>query len=407
MVRCEPATYTDTKSQPPALLHGFHVVLRDTVLFPEGGGQPSDRGTLNGLPVLHVHRDYADAVHFVHTAEPLAVGASVQLEVDWPLRHDQMQQHSGQHLITAVLEQDCGWDTTAWYMGADTSYVHLNVASCDAERLRAAERKINAIIADGCPVSVETIADVSAVGADGEQVTRATRGLPRDHVGAVRIVTFAGIESNMCCGTHVRNLSQLQMVRLLHTEPVKGGAATLLHFVVGGRVHRYAVAAWTRERRLNVLLGGEPAVHADLVQKAQEKLRQAQRTVKRLQKELAVAEASQVDAGTARWHFVHRRDGVADGAAYVQAVLAAVRRKGVLVVGTAGEEANWAQAGGKLMVQGEATDVERLGPVLCEMLGGKGAGKNGRYQAKVSGFGRLGECEAKVVEYFERLQVGK
>lgn len=296
-----------------------------------------------------------------------------------------MQQHSGQHLISAVLEQDCNWPTVSWYMGADTSFVRLGARNCDSVRLAAAEQRINELIADGCAMQAAASEDDVSL----------------------RIVTIAGIDRNPCCGTHVSDIVQLQSVQFLHTEPAKGGDDTLLHFRVGGRVQRYAGLAYARERHLNVLLGGEAAVHAELVQKVQERLRQAQRQVRRLQKELAATEARAVNEASGRWHFVHRRDGVADGTAYVQAVLAAVRRKDVLVVGTAGEEQNWAAAGGKLMVQGVAVDVERLGPELCEMLGGKGAGKGGRYQAKVNSFGRLSDCEAKVVEYFGQLKLAE
>jgi Ser-tRNA(Ala) deacylase AlaX len=71
----------------------YEVVLDDTVLFPEGGGQPYDRGTINGVEVLRVLRRGAVAVHF--TEEPLEEGAEVEMEVDWNRRFDHMQQHSG------------------------------------------------------------------------------------------------------------------------------------------------------------------------------------------------------------------------------------------------------------------------------------------------------------------------
>lgn len=273
-----------------------------------------------------VRREHADAIHFVHCAEPLACGATVELRVDWPVRLDHMQQHSGQHLISAVLEQQCGWATGSWYLGAGTSFVQLDAQRLDEERLRAAERRINEIIAGGCAVSVQNVDPQALVsdagnGEDGEddqrRAVRATRDLPADHVGPVRVVTFAGIESNRCCGTHVRDLHQLQAVQLLHWEPARGGVQ--LHFLVGGRVLRYAAEAWARERRMNVALGGEAGQHVELVRGAQEKLRAAQRLVKRLQRELAAEEAGRLDAAVGvKFAFVHRKDGAAEGAAYLQ-----------------------------------------------------------------------------------------
>lgn len=84
-------------------------------------------------------------------------------------------------------------------------------------------------------------------------MTRATRGLPKDHVGAVRVITFEGIESNMCCGTHVTNLSQLQAVKLLNVEKSKG-QKVLVHFVVGDRLLQRLAASFERENELNLLL---------------------------------------------------------------------------------------------------------------------------------------------------------
>lgn len=157
---------------------------------------------------------------------------------------------TGQHLITSIFEQDYNLNTTTWYLGAESSFIELDTKELTAHQLRSAEQRINHIIAEGCPVSVVNVdAGEQNVSAD---VTRATRGLPKDQVGAIRIVTFHGIESNMCCGTHVRNLSQLQAVQFLSTEKSKG--RTLLHFLVGGRVLRKLSDCYERELKFNLLL---------------------------------------------------------------------------------------------------------------------------------------------------------
>lgn len=401
---------------------GFDVLLADTVLFPEGGGQPSDRGTLNGLPVLHVRRDPATGpVHFVPTADdklPFCDGDAVDLVVDWPLRHDHMQQHSGQHLLSAILEQKFNVATVSWYLGAETSYVQLNTPALSPEQLREAEDCINEHIAAGCAVSVQTIADVADVQQLelDEGVKRATRGLPADHSGPVRIITFAGIDSNLCCGTHVRNLSQLQAIKLLHTETggstsgkkkkatseTAAGKTVLLHFIVGTRVLRFAEAAHARERQLNVALGCEKSAHVEMVHKWQEKVRNAQRHVKRLQHDMAAFEARAVEEAAADggYYFVHRTDGD-DGLTYLKALAAAVQRKeDVLLFGTTVEERR--EENGRMLLQGRPADVAVLAPQLDELLGGKGFGKGGQYQSKVGSLKRLKECEALVREYFEQ-----
>lgn len=431
MTSCVPAIYY---KEPATPIVGHNVILADTILFPEGGGQPSDQGHINGLPVLHVRRHFADAIHFVETDDALAVGSTVELEVDWQLRHDHMQQHSGQHLITAILEQSFGMDTVSWYLGAETSYVQLNVSAITPEQLHDAEQQINAHIAEGCEVTVQTIENASDSSGEqqlSEQVTRATRGLPKDHVGAVRVVTFAGIESNMCCGTHVRNLSQLQVIKLLHTENGSGGGkdkskkkekdgkgsgkvdgaktkTLLLHFIVGGRVLRYVQRTYERERQLNVVLGCEPNAHMQMVHKWSEKMRVGQRTVKRVQREMAALEATLVDACALRpennyeacgYYFVHRKDGNDMG--YLMALLAAVQSRDVLLFGTTGEEIGGGTAAsttsGGMILHGLPVDVEYLAPKLCALLDGKGSGKDERFQAKIKNLKNIKECEALVV----------
>lgn len=104
-------------------LKGYEIILEDTILFPEGGGQPCDYGFLNEVPVEQVLRRADKAIHV--TDKPLNVGDEVKQAIDWNRRFDHMQQHSGQHLITAVLDRDYKYYTISWYLGEDVAYVEL------------------------------------------------------------------------------------------------------------------------------------------------------------------------------------------------------------------------------------------------------------------------------------------
>ena len=85
---------------------GSEVVCADTVLFPEGGGQNTDRGTISDVPVLSVSRRGTEAVHLVSPPVSWSPGTVVRQRLDWGRRWDNMQQHSGQHLVSAVLERE-------------------------------------------------------------------------------------------------------------------------------------------------------------------------------------------------------------------------------------------------------------------------------------------------------------
>ncbi|KAJ2796533.1 hypothetical protein H4S07_006194, partial [Coemansia furcata] len=105
-------TYVLSCSDKPDSEGLYCVELADTVIFPEGGGQPSDTGCISGVPVMHAKRDGLRAIHYVPA--PIPAGTSVHVEVDFKRRLDHMQQHSGQHLLSAVLRKDWGLETVSW-----------------------------------------------------------------------------------------------------------------------------------------------------------------------------------------------------------------------------------------------------------------------------------------------------
>uniref|UniRef100_A0A1B0GNM5 Threonyl/alanyl tRNA synthetase SAD domain-containing protein n=1 Tax=Phlebotomus papatasi TaxID=29031 RepID=A0A1B0GNM5_PHLPP len=217
--------------------------------LPEGGGQPCDFGYLGGKRVLNVVRKGDTAVHFVESTEPLAPGAEVRQEVDWERRKDHMQQHSGQHLVTALFEREYNMETKAWWLGSDTTYIELGAKDVTQEQLDNVEKLANDLIASAKNVSVSVFESVDKL---SDEVTRATRGLPKDHVGSIRVVTIEDVEGNMCCGTHVSNLSQLQVIKMLNVEKAKN--KLLVHFLVGDRVIKKLATSYKRELEMNTIL---------------------------------------------------------------------------------------------------------------------------------------------------------
>lgn len=212
------------------MITGFNIVFEDTILFPEGGGQNCDHGKLNDeIKVVSVIRKGPLALHFAQTDNnlPFAVGDEVKMTVDWIRRKDHMQQHSGQHLISAIFDK-MGYSTKAWWLGdySSTSYIELD-KDLDAKVLQEVEEFCNHHIRESLPMTVQNFDKLEDM---SEEVLRASRGLPKDQVGAIRVVTIQGIDSNPCCGTHVKNLSELQVIKLMNIE--KGKNKILVHFLV-------------------------------------------------------------------------------------------------------------------------------------------------------------------------------
>lgn len=154
--------------------------------------------------------------------------------------------------MTAIFEREYNIDTISWSLGSEVSYIEIDAkANVTVEQMAQVERLCNELIAAATPVHVHILGDLDQVDAPAD-VMRATRGLPKDHIGDIRVITIHGVESNMCCGTHVSNLAQLQCVKLLNVEKFKN--RQFLHFLIGNRVMKRLQACFERECELTTIL---------------------------------------------------------------------------------------------------------------------------------------------------------
>lgn len=367
-------------------VRGFQVVLEDTILFPEGGGQPDDRGLIGDVPVLRVTRRGPEAVHFVQ--KELEPGASVLLSLDWERRFDHMQQHSGQHLITAIADLMFGFKTTSWELGRQRSIIELDTPSVTAEQIEALERSVNEKIRERVPVTVRELA-----ADDPEVETVRSRGLPDDHTGPVRVINIEGIDSNMCCGTHVSNLSDLQVIKLLGTEKGKKNKTNLV-FLAGNRVLKSIEQSHNTEKALTSLLKNGPGEHVEAVKRLQSSVKLLQKNNLNLLRDIAVLIARDFKSKPVQSQLfvLHRKEGDSE---FMNIIANEIGTEETLLFLTVGDE----KEAGLFLLAGPVEAVENLGPRVAELLGGKGAGKRGRFQGKATKMSRRGEVEALLQEY--------
>eukprot|EP01063_Lacrimia_lanifica_P013796 TRINITY_DN20401_c0_g1_i1.p2 TRINITY_DN20401_c0_g1~~TRINITY_DN20401_c0_g1_i1.p2 ORF type:complete len:419 (+),score=196.10 TRINITY_DN20401_c0_g1_i1:74-1330(+) len=221
--------------------------LEDTVLFPEGGGQPFDVGQVGGAYCANVQRVGLEVWHLVD--EELEEGAEVDVEVAWARRWDHMQQHTAQHMLTAVCEgEPYGLPTMCWGMGEDMSYIQLPVNKLPEDKMREIEDRCNEHIREQINVVTTTVAAHVDPNAPADDNAKGA---------AIRTVEILGVDKGPCCGTHISNLSHLQLLKLLHVEP-KGNTLRLF-FVAGSRALRMLTSMYDRERSMVKLLGTFPA----------------------------------------------------------------------------------------------------------------------------------------------------
>ncbi len=209
----------------------WQVALDRTAFYPEGGGQPWDTGTLTAtaksgatleVAVERVEEDEAGEVwHYVR--KPLVAGTPVAGLVDAARRMDHEQQHSGQHLLSAMFWRELGARTVSFHLGKESSTIDLvlreGMERLSAEDLARVEEAANGVVYEGRPLSAHWIeremADLMLARGD-------LRKLP-ERVGRLRIVQMQGIEFNACGGTHVGNTGAIGAIALRRVEKVKQG----------------------------------------------------------------------------------------------------------------------------------------------------------------------------------------
>ena len=277
----------------------WQVALDRTAFYPEGGGQPWDAGVLVAtaksgavleVAVERVVEDEAGEVwHFVR--KPLPQGTEVVGRVDADRRMDHAQQHTGQHLLSAVFLSELGARTVSFHLGAESVTIDLAVESISEEELRRAEVVANRLIYEDRAVRPRWVSrdEAEAMLARGE-----LRKLP-ERSGAMRIVEMAGVEFNACGGTHVGSTGAIGGLLVRRVERVKQGWR--VEFCCGLRAVRAAGRDFARLRELGGLLSVGPADLAGRVAGLIEDKKAAAKELKMLEHKLrAQAELPQAPA---------------------------------------------------------------------------------------------------------------
>jgi alanyl-tRNA synthetase len=190
---------------------GDRVYLDRTLFYPTSGGQPHDLGTLGGEPIADVVDENDRIAHVVARPSRLTVGQQITGTLDWTRRHDHMQQHTGQHLLSAVFEDLFGHKTVSVHFGDEYATLDLDVDMLSADRTARAERRANELVMEGHLVHVSFENAATATGLRK----------PSDREGEIRIVEIAGIDRSACGGTHVRNTAEIGPVTIRRVEKSK------------------------------------------------------------------------------------------------------------------------------------------------------------------------------------------
>ena len=206
---------------------GRTLYLDRTAFYPTSGGQPFDTGTLAGIAVTDVIDEGERIAHVLSTPAPHDI-QTVSGIVDWSRRFDHMQQHTGQHLLSAIFADRFKLNTVSVHFGATTSTLDLDEEFVSQKTLLAVEDLANLAIAEPREVSVYVESAATSTGLRKEA--------PRE--GALRIVDIASLDKSACGGTHVRTTAEIGTLLIRGTEKVR--KTTRVEFVCGLRAVRAA-----------------------------------------------------------------------------------------------------------------------------------------------------------------------
>jgi alanyl-tRNA synthetase len=266
------------------------VTLDRTAFYPTSGGQPFDTGRLGTRPVVEVvDEDDGSITHVVELGtenSDLKTGDAVHGEIDWARRFDHMQQHSGQHVLSAAFDKLFAVRTVSFHLGVAVSTIDLAREMSPAE-IAAAEAEANRIVWEDRPVTVRFV--------DAEEAARLPLRKEPARGGTLRLIDVEGFDLSACGGTHVARTGGIGAIAVASWERFKGGQR--LEFLCGGRAldgyRRLRDTVTASVRLLSVLPAELPAA----IERLQADAKEQKRALEGLQRDLASYRADELAAG--------------------------------------------------------------------------------------------------------------
>jgi alanyl-tRNA synthetase len=263
-----------------------HVVLDQTAFYPTSGGQPFDTGTLGGAAVSDViDREDGEIAHAVNVGHPLRgailhPGDVVQGTIDWARRFDHMQQHTGQHVLSAAFDRLFSARTESFHMGTSAATIDLG-REVSPSQIAKAEDEANRIVWEDRPVTVRF--------ASAEEAAAMPLRKESARTGPLRLIDVEDFDLSACGGTHVARTGGIGIIAVGGWEKFRSG--TRVEFLCGGRAlgrfRHWRDSLSAVQKHLSVA----PSEMAAAIERLQDESKGLQRTLRGMQEKLAVQEA--------------------------------------------------------------------------------------------------------------------
>lgn len=340
--------------QKPAL------ILDQTYFYPESGGQPCDKGTINEVEVLKVLEDEARIIHLL--AENIS-SAKVTGKIEWQTRFDHMQQHSGQHILSQSFHELLGAETLSFHLGEAISSVEMDLRKISEEEVENVERRANEIVFQDREIKCYFIPE--------EKIESVPLRRPPKKKGLIRVVEVSDFDFSACGGTHVRRAGEIGLIKILKLERIRNNIR--FEFICGQRTLEDYLWKNRILRELSTRFTINEGEILNTVEKLSSDLKSQKRKGKKMQEKIAQYEAQEIIQETKEK--IIKELFVDKTPEEVRFLVLNIIRKGDFVVlfGLKGEE-----RGHLILACSENIniDMREIVPLVSPLIKGKGGGRS-------------------------------
>lgn len=262
---------------------GWIVQLNQSAFYPTSGGQPHDTGTINGIPVTNVWEDQDGEIWHLLETDPGEIHI-VRGSIDWPRRFDHMQQHSGQHLLSAVCAEKFGANTIGFHIGSVTNTIDLNIENLTDDEINLIETEANNLVWENKPVSIRYVR--------GEEINQLPIRKKPKVTGEVRVIEIHQVDFSACGGTHVSSTGEIGLIKIVGKEKYKQGVR--LEFLCGGRALQHYQENLATLYRISADLSIHPSELPAAVNRFRKEIVDSHRKIKEIQKAYLPYEAENI-----------------------------------------------------------------------------------------------------------------
>jgi len=342
---------------------GWEVILDATAFYPEGGGQAADTGSLNSIRVKDTRERGETVVHFCDSA--LEVGSTVEGIIDWAPRFHRMQQHSGEHIVSGIINRRYGYHNVGFHMGSDIITIDFD-GVIPAEDLAELEAEANGAVWQNLAVkcwypSEEELPNV---------FYRTKRTLP----WPVRIVQVPGFDSCACCGTHVKSTGEIGLIKLFSVMGFRGG--TRMEMACGSSALKLLNNAYEQNKQVSQAFSAKIEETGAAARRMNEVEAQLKYRIVGLEKRIFTGIA---DSFAGKGDVVHFEENLDNTAVRDLADAIAEKCGGTAAVFSGSDEGGYA-----FCLVTRNGDLRTLGKEMTKALNGRGGGKPAFQQGRVN-----------------------